>query len=120
MGDRYILPTPEMVERNKLRDVRDSIGWTNEWSNGPTYLTDWIGIHPSRDYDLMFFSKDMKGPVAWVYCKQHLRPHPTGWCTVNPGQKIPLNATTSDAAYAEVRTAGWPIYGETENTKDIR
>ena len=120
MADQYIRPTPEMVERNKARDVRESIGWNNDWCNGPTFLTDWIGIHPSRDYDLMFFSKVTKGPVAWVYCKQHLRAHATGWCTVNPEQKIPLKATTSEAAYAEVKAAGWSVYGETPNTRDIR
>jgi hypothetical protein len=106
MADRYINPTPEMAERNKARDVRDSFGWTNEWCNGPTYLVDWIGIHPSRDYDLMFFSKDTKGPLAFVYCKQHMCAHGTGWCTVNPGQKIPLNSTTIDGAREEVRIAG--------------
>lgn len=26
----------------------------------------------------------------WVYCAQHLRPHPTGWCTVDLHDKLGL------------------------------
>lgn len=49
----------------------------------------------------------------FVYCHQHLRPHGTGWCTVSNRDKTPLLAETVEDAYAEVRAAGWPIYGET-------
>jgi hypothetical protein len=48
---------------------------------------------------------------TWVYCRQHLRPHATGWCTVGPEDKEPLRATTREEAYAEVRANGWAIWG---------
>lgn len=50
---------------------------------------------------------------AWVYCTQHVRPHQTGWCTVWPRDKIPLEAKDREAAYAECRAKGLKIYGET-------
>lgn len=49
---------------------------------------------------------------TFVYCRQHLRPHSTGWCTVNSSDKIALKATTSEAAYDEVRANGWAIFQE--------
>ena len=52
------------------------------------------------------------GSGRYVYCKSHLRPHTTGWCTVNPEDKILLDATDRDGAYSEVRAKGWKIYGE--------
>jgi hypothetical protein len=48
---------------------------------------------------------------AWCYCKAHVGPHSTGWCTVGVGDKIALNATDRDSAFAEVRDMGLPIYG---------
>lgn len=48
----------------------------------------------------------------FVYCKQHLRPHSTGWCTVHASDKVALKATTSEAAYDEVRANGWTIFQE--------
>jgi hypothetical protein len=30
------------------------------------------------------------GEDQWVYCKQHLRPHLTGWCSVGVNDKIGL------------------------------
>jgi hypothetical protein len=48
----------------------------------------------------------------WVYCSQHVRPHTTGWCTVDPRNKTPLKATTYEDAKEEVRSMGLPIYGE--------
>ena len=52
------------------------------------------------------------GKGRWVYCKSHVRPHTTGWCTVCASNKRLLNATTSDEAYAETRALGLPIFGE--------
>lgn len=49
---------------------------------------------------------------AFVYCRSHVRPHATGWCSVSAGEKIPLRARTSEEAYAEVRAYGWKISGE--------
>lgn len=50
------------------------------------------------------------GVNAWVYCRQHLRPHTTGWCTVHNDQKIALTATTRNDAYAECAERGLEIY----------
>ena len=52
------------------------------------------------------------GADRWVYCKSHVRPHTTGWCTVHVDDKVPLDATTREAAYAEARAKGFKIYGE--------
>lgn len=41
------------------------------------------------------------GKDAWVYCKQHLRPHVTGWCTVPNDQKLALDAKNLLDAVAE-------------------
>jgi hypothetical protein len=49
---------------------------------------------------------------TFVYCKQHLRPHNTGWCTAHALDKIGLKATTREAAYDEVRANGWTISQE--------
>jgi len=50
------------------------------------------------------------GPEAWVYCKQHLRPHSTGWCTVPLRDKTLLKAKDREDAYAEARDKGLMIY----------
>lgn len=48
----------------------------------------------------------------WVYCRSHVRPHTTGWCTVPNRDKVPLNATSYMDAVAEARSRGFPIFGE--------
>lgn len=48
----------------------------------------------------------------FVYCKQHVGPHATGWCTVRAEEKIPLKATNIKEAGVEVRALGLPIFGE--------
>jgi len=35
----------------------------------------------------------------FVYCRQHLRPHSTGWCTVSVSEKIALGVPTTEEAY---------------------
>ena len=50
------------------------------------------------------------GADVWVYCRQHLRPHQTGWCTVSVDQKVLLEATSAEAAYAECKQKGFHIY----------
>lgn len=52
------------------------------------------------------------GEKVWVYCNQHLRPHLTGWCTVDVGNKTKLDAKAEEEAYAECRAKGFKIYGE--------
>lgn len=48
----------------------------------------------------------------FVYCKQHVGPHSTGWCTVSASDKIPLQADNREEAYAEAKAMGLDIYGE--------
>lgn len=52
------------------------------------------------------------GPAAYVYCKSHLRPHGTGWCTVPASDKVLLSAKSYEDACAEARQKGFKIYGE--------
>jgi hypothetical protein len=47
---------------------------------------------------------------AFVYCRQHVGPHSTGWCTVSADDKIPLNAKNIEEAYAECKTKDWRVY----------
>lgn len=50
------------------------------------------------------------GAEKWVYCKSHVGPHMTGWCTVPASQKTLLEATTQQEAYAECRDAGLKLF----------
>lgn len=52
------------------------------------------------------------GSERWVYCKSHVRPHTTGWCTVRVDDKVLLDAKTREEAIAESRSKGFKIYGE--------
>lgn len=52
------------------------------------------------------------GADKWVYCKAHVRPHTTGWCTVPHNQKVLLNSTNYYDARNEAKTLGFEIYGE--------
>jgi hypothetical protein len=48
----------------------------------------------------------------WVYCKEHVGPHSTGWCSVSTDDKIALKAKDRDEAVAECRAMNLPIHGE--------
>ena len=50
------------------------------------------------------------GEKVWVYCRQHLRPHHTGWCTVHVDQKVLLEAKSAEDAYEECRRHNFTIY----------
>lgn len=50
------------------------------------------------------------GADTIVYCRSHLRPHETGWCTVPVSDKLPLHATTIDAAVDECRRFGLRLF----------
>ena len=50
--------------------------------------------------DEIAFGKD-----AWVYCNAHMSAHQTGWCTVNPRNKVGLGVTS--AAEAEGKCRQW-------------
>lgn len=52
------------------------------------------------------------GRDRWVYCKAHVRPHITGWCTVSASEKVLLDARAPDDAAAEAKAKGFKIYGE--------
>lgn len=66
----------------------------------------------SQTEDTQVFGDD------WVYCKDHVRPHPTGWCTVGVSRKLGLgippgnHKERSRAAYEKCRMFGLKIYGE--------
>jgi len=54
----------------------------------------------------------------WVYCNQHLRPHPTGWCSVDVRDKLGLGIPQDEyserarQAYKKCKLFGLPIYGD--------
>lgn len=54
------------------------------------------------------------GRGAWVYCNQHLKPHPTGWCSVSPRDKVGLGVNTAKEAYQKCRDWGFKIYNDNE------
>ena len=39
--------------------------------------------------------------TTWVYCSQHRRVHPTGWCTVPNRDKTALSGKSYEEAHAE-------------------
>ena len=59
------------------------------------------------------------GRDAWVYCKDHVKPHQTGWCDIGVSHKLSLgtfkgeHAEQARQAFAKCRLFGLPIYGET-------
>ena len=55
------------------------------------------------------------GPDAWVYCKSHVRPHSTGWCTVPSTEKIKLEAKTRKGAHEECRARGLRVFEYDKN-----
>jgi hypothetical protein len=50
----------------------------------------------------------------YVYCKQHVAPHNTGWCTVGNDEKIPLKAEDNQSAFWEVADMGLTIHRHCE------
>jgi len=50
------------------------------------------------------------GRNRFVYCKQHLRPHLTGWCTVNNNEKVLLDAMTPADARAECNAKMYKLW----------
>lgn len=50
------------------------------------------------------------GKKAWVYCRQHLRPHLTGWCTVSCINKIGLGVKNEEEAYKKCKLLGLKIF----------
>lgn len=52
------------------------------------------------------------GPNVWVYCRQHMRPHETGWCSVSPRDKVGLGVTTAQEAQQKCRDWGFELYAD--------
>lgn len=50
------------------------------------------------------------GRGAWVYCRQHVKPHQTGWCSVGVYDKIGLGVATAKEAYAKCEQWGLKIF----------
>lgn len=50
------------------------------------------------------------GRNAWVYCRSHLKPHETGWCSIPPRDKIGLGVKTAQEAYEKCEAWGLTIY----------
>ena len=50
------------------------------------------------------------GRHAWVYCRQHMKAHETGWCSVSSRDKVGLGVDTADAATQKCREWGLDLY----------
>ena len=50
------------------------------------------------------------GRGEWVYCRQHVKPHQTGWCSVAVYDKIGLGVGTAKEAYAKCEEWGLKIF----------
>lgn len=48
----------------------------------------------------------------WVYCRSHVNPHRTGWCSVFRDNKVPLDATSHEEAFAECRRKGFRLFDD--------
>ncbi len=46
------------------------------------------------------------GGDRWVYCRQHMNPHTTGWCSVRLEDKVLLDATNMEDAIKECQGEG--------------
>jgi hypothetical protein len=46
----------------------------------------------------------------YEYCKSHLGPHSTGWCTVDDDRRVPLKAKSLAEAMHYCIEQGWPVY----------
>jgi hypothetical protein len=50
------------------------------------------------------------GRGAWVYCKQHMKAHEVGWCSVSVRDKIGLGVATAKEAQQKCRDWGFELY----------
>ena len=55
------------------------------------------------------------GEGVLIYCRQHLGPHFTGWCTVPATEKVKLEARTLEQAAGECRRKGLKLYTDLGN-----
>lgn len=71
---------------------------------------EWRGIiaaMPPPTDDVAAFGVD-----AWVYCRQHMKAHQTGWCGVGNRDKVALGVTTAEEAEAKCREWGFELYAD--------
>ena len=59
----------------------------------------------TEDYDVF-------GGNQFVYCRQHLRAHFTGWCTVGVDQKVGLGTSDEMEAIKKCRELELPLYDD--------
>jgi len=69
-------------------------------------------LEPTEDYTVF--------GDTWVYCSQHRRPHPTGWCTVSPRDKMGLGTNVASEAYDKCRAMGLYLHDEPRPDAAIR
>lgn len=50
------------------------------------------------------------GRAAWIYCRQHMKAHQTGWCSVSARDKIGLGVATAQEATEKCREWGLELY----------
>ena len=57
-------------------------------------------------------TEDMKafGGDRWVYCRSHMNPHMTGWCSVRVADKVLLDATNREDAIKECQEKGFALF----------
>ena len=55
----------------------------------------------------------------WVYCRQHLRPHKTGWCTVGVNDKVALGVETEEKAFSKCRDWGFTLYEDVRKKRGM-
>lgn len=46
----------------------------------------------------------------WVYCSQHLNVHASGWCTVEPRDKLGLHVETEEEGIEKCKEIGLKLY----------
>lgn len=62
---------------------------------------------PPQTEDVKVFGAD-----TWVYCRQHMRVHQTGWCTVDTRDKIALGVKTAQEGMDKCREFGLELYSD--------
>jgi hypothetical protein len=55
--------------------------------------------------DVTAFGRDV-----WVYCRQHMKVHQTGWCSVGVYDKIGLGVKTAQEGIEKCREWALPLY----------
>lgn len=101
---------------NCVRVIHDS----GEVADGTTYRTRMRNLQDAVEKLAVKLGYDVEDekPAGdehmgrWVYCSQHARPHRTGWCTVDPIDKVGLHVRDEESAYAKCRHLGLMISGE--------